>query len=231
MVKSKKMSKTGIAVIVLAILLVLSMVMGMTGAWYSATSNADGAGSGSFKLRDRWISLSLSSADGVIEAYRSDKTTKVTDPDGLMPGDYIKADSSVLTLTVTLEGSDTDYSSVGAYVFLVNSSNQYVQYADMSGANAFSSSNNSLVFSAIEIGVTGVTLESKDSLGAKADGYYQVNTGLTEASMGQIVANFSIGDYTVKAIQKENIADISAAATQLGITAAAGAVNKTPSGN
>ena len=35
MVKSKKMSKTSIAVIVLALLLVLSLVMGMTGAWFT----------------------------------------------------------------------------------------------------------------------------------------------------------------------------------------------------
>jgi hypothetical protein len=35
MVKSKKMSKTSIAVIVLALLLVLSMVLGLTGAWFT----------------------------------------------------------------------------------------------------------------------------------------------------------------------------------------------------
>ena len=35
MVKSKKMSKTSIAVIILALLLVLSMVLGFTGAWFT----------------------------------------------------------------------------------------------------------------------------------------------------------------------------------------------------
>ena len=35
MVKQKKMSKTSIAVIVLALLLVLSMIMGITGAWFT----------------------------------------------------------------------------------------------------------------------------------------------------------------------------------------------------
>jgi len=44
MVKSKKMSKTSIAVIVLALLLVLSMVMGITGAWF--TDNAHDADGG-----------------------------------------------------------------------------------------------------------------------------------------------------------------------------------------
>ncbi len=37
MVKNKKMSKTSIAVIVLALLLVFSLVMGMTGAWFTDT--------------------------------------------------------------------------------------------------------------------------------------------------------------------------------------------------
>lgn len=37
MVKSKKMSKSAIAIIVLALLLVLSMVLGLTGAWFTKT--------------------------------------------------------------------------------------------------------------------------------------------------------------------------------------------------
>ena len=40
MVKSKKMSKTSIAVIVLALLLVLSLVMGITGAWFQDVDNS-----------------------------------------------------------------------------------------------------------------------------------------------------------------------------------------------
>ena len=35
MVNSKKMSKSSIAVIVLSILLVLSMILGLTGAWFT----------------------------------------------------------------------------------------------------------------------------------------------------------------------------------------------------
>jgi flagellar basal body-associated protein FliL len=45
MVKSKKMSKSSIAIIVLALLLVLSMVMGLTGAWFTDKAGHDnGAG-------------------------------------------------------------------------------------------------------------------------------------------------------------------------------------------
>jgi hypothetical protein len=43
MVKQKKMSKTSIAVIVLALLLVLSLIMGMTGAWFTSKYDSQGA--------------------------------------------------------------------------------------------------------------------------------------------------------------------------------------------
>ena len=48
MVKSKKMSKTSIAVIVLALLLVLSLVMGITGAWFTDTTKTSTDTTGTF---------------------------------------------------------------------------------------------------------------------------------------------------------------------------------------
>ena len=45
MVNSKKMSKSSIAVIVLAIMLALSMILGVTGAWFTGTGNATGVDS------------------------------------------------------------------------------------------------------------------------------------------------------------------------------------------
>jgi len=48
MVKSKKMSKTSIAVIVLAILLVLSLCLGITGAWFT---DQETAGSNSINMK------------------------------------------------------------------------------------------------------------------------------------------------------------------------------------
>ena len=44
MVKSKKMSKTSIAVIILALLLVLSMVLGLTGAWFTRSDSGTDTG-------------------------------------------------------------------------------------------------------------------------------------------------------------------------------------------
>ena len=215
MVKSKKMSKTGIAVIVLAILLVLSMVMGMTGAWYTKTAAGDGAQSGTISLRDRWLTLTLTVDDGAIEAYRSDKTTQV-DLDKVMPGDYIKADSSTFTVSAALAGNDEDVTSVTAWVFLLNAAGRYVQSGSITTGTP-------VVFDAIEIDVESETLETdKVALGAKdGQGYYLVNQNLTEASMGQNIASFSIGDYSVVAIQSENIADVAAAAAALNIQAAA----------
>ena len=71
MVKSKKMSKTGIAVIVLAILLVLSMIMGLTGAWYTAGASTSNAGESAhtFVLND-FVTISASgSEESSITAY------------------------------------------------------------------------------------------------------------------------------------------------------------------
>ncbi|MGN1213100.1 MAG: hypothetical protein ACI4TZ_03560 [Christensenellales bacterium] len=53
MVNSKKMSKSSIAVIVLSILLVLSMILGLTGAWFTAsTDGIDGSANGNFGTVD-----------------------------------------------------------------------------------------------------------------------------------------------------------------------------------
>ena len=42
MVKNKKLSKSSVAIIVLALLLIASLVMGMTGAWFTATKEGGG---------------------------------------------------------------------------------------------------------------------------------------------------------------------------------------------
>ena len=162
MVKSKKMSKTGIAVIVMAILLVLSMIMGLTGAWYTAESNAAGQQSTNIVLRDRWLSLTLSAANGAVQTYRKDKTTSV-DPDEVMPGDYIKINSTTLTVVAAIEGSDTSVTSVAAYIFLCNADGDYVQSGTIDTTNA----NNTVVFTAIPLVVAD---EARRSSGPRRRG-------------------------------------------------------------
>ena len=117
MVKSKKMSKTGIAVIVLAILLVLSMIMGITGAWftdYELQSNVS-----EFKFGEVIMDVSTVAVSYVHE----DGTTPVGEND-VMPGDKIK-----INLTAITKGTNSE-----DFWYKVN-----VSIAPQSGAQALTS--------------------------------------------------------------------------------------------
>ncbi|MBO7508143.1 MAG: hypothetical protein J6T39_00670, partial [Clostridia bacterium] len=48
MVKSKKLSRGSLAVLLMALMLALSMVIGMTGAWFTDSSTGTSAGTGTF---------------------------------------------------------------------------------------------------------------------------------------------------------------------------------------
>jgi len=99
MVKSKKMSKTGIAVIVLAILLVLSMIMGMTGAWFTDNETNN---TGSIAFGKVEIALDEAGEDGYFYTYRHGSSSKVTPA---MPGDDLKVELNV----AKAEGSQEFY--------------------------------------------------------------------------------------------------------------------------
>ena len=210
MVKSKKMSKTGIAVIVLAILLVLSMIMGLTGAWYTAKSdNASTASDYSFTLRNDWITLSASGSGSVsvsreINGTRSDVTVPSANAQGVipyvvMPGDYITSSGSA-SFTVTNSGN------VGFYYVIekdgeaqVDSDEPAASYvaAGASAANAIS------VADTLE-------LVNSDSIliGASSPYTYEVNHELTYSDHGK-VATIHFGSYKIFAIQAENVGSAS----------------------
>ncbi len=68
MVKSKKMSKTSIAIIVLALLLVLSMVMGLTGAWFtSSDKNGPNGESATINMGSVKVALTADTAMGAVQ--------------------------------------------------------------------------------------------------------------------------------------------------------------------
>ena len=91
MVKSKKMSKTSIAVIVLAILLVLSLCLGLTGAWFtSSTEGIDGSADGTFGT------VSISQSADAYEATWSN-TSSGTVSGKLLPGSTLTLDGGTVT--------------------------------------------------------------------------------------------------------------------------------------
>ncbi|MBR4124037.1 MAG: hypothetical protein IKR12_00525 [Clostridia bacterium] len=115
MVKNKKMSKTSIAVIVLALLLVFSLVMGMTGAWFTDKKTPNAATSLTFGE----VKLNVTATD-------FGKVTRVSNEAGvvaadIMPGDTISYDLSIdgasgsepfwFAVVVNTTGTEADLSS------------------------------------------------------------------------------------------------------------------------
>jgi len=97
MVNSKKMSKSSIAVIVLSILLVLSLILGFTGAWF--TDNAAGNDNTEFN----WGSIRVQyekAAEGTGKWLSKDSTQEV---DKVLPGDHYD-----LKGAIKFEGADSD---------------------------------------------------------------------------------------------------------------------------
>ena len=94
MEKTKRLSKSSIAVIVLAILLVLSMVMGLTGAWFTASD----AGTGSSTLNFGKVNIDVVNDAVVITptlARPDDANTNEVNEARLQPGDKYTVEATV----------------------------------------------------------------------------------------------------------------------------------------
>ena len=94
MVKSKKMSKTSIAVIVLAILLVLSMVMGLTGAWFTA-KQADTTGK-TLNFGEVALGTTVVTDFGTVSHRAGSTDTTYESGVDIMPGDTVHYDLKVV---------------------------------------------------------------------------------------------------------------------------------------
>ena len=117
MVKSKKMSKTGIAVIVLALLLVLSMVMGLTGAWFTKSGqNSSGATNPVAELS--FGSLGNVSVTAVAGTWKDADGEDVSGRTVVMPGDEVKTGS----ITFTYENAGTE---ANVYYLIYDGHNYY----------------------------------------------------------------------------------------------------------
>ena len=211
MVNSKKMSKSSVAMIVLSILLVLSMILGLTGAWYTANAAKTDGDEGSISFRNGWMTVAIVADGGAIKAYEGDKSTERPN-DQVMPGDYLHIEGTTLNITTTYteesgEGLSTGVGAakVEAHLFLINGDNEYVAYVRATAGTAYT------------VAVSVGSLDDNDYLGTGENGWYQVNTTNDSSVQGKEIASFSFGGYSLQAIQVENIADEAAAATALGI--------------
>lgn len=125
MVNSKKMSKSSIAVIVLSILLVLSMVLGLTGAWFTDVQTGDGVTKDFGKIA---ITVDDDKFGEVTRAYND--TGVVTGK--IMPGDTIN-----YLLKVTADQEDAWFIVV-LDVEGVDAGDATTALADMTEADVYS---------------------------------------------------------------------------------------------
>lgn len=104
MVNSKKMSKSTVAIVLLSLLLVLSLILTATGAWFTAS---DGKGNANQELHVGSIGNIAVSAQGYVWHRLGSEEQLNAETDKVMPGDYLKA--GTVTFTRTAGDSDVWY--------------------------------------------------------------------------------------------------------------------------
>ena len=220
MVKSKKMSKTGIAVIVLAINMVLSMIMGMTGAWYTnkATDSMD-AKQYEFKL-DEYFSLVVGAhGDSSLVVTRTEANGSTTtiepeeegDNEGkymVLPGDDIVA-SATTSLSISASGAPREFYYV--YKITGNSAAADASHWYASGGHSGSETeallgNNETVINVASIVDNLVENGGSGKIERVSENHYQVLESLTTAACGSTFT-LSVGGVAieVRTIQAQNI--------------------------
>ena len=188
MVNSKKMSKSSVAVIVLAILLVLSMVLGLTGAWFTAKSDA--ANEDATLKVGNIGSVAVSATDYVWHRLGDDTQLDAVN-DKVMPGDYLKAGSVTIDVTegdeavwYLIKGADGNFYKMegGALVKLDAAAAQDQGLADVTVEGAV-----------VELG--GIAL----------DGTEAVSGSISDSALMGTTVTVSGDGYTIAIIQKTNV--------------------------
>ena len=123
------MSKSSVAVVVLAIILALGMILGLTGAWFTASGNAGAVAGGKLEFRDNALSVTVTPGteakiwrdkDGD-NTHETEIGTYAAGTEDLMPGDKIEGSS--IKVEFAVNGAD------GAYYVII----QDGQYYDVDG--------------------------------------------------------------------------------------------------
>ena len=186
MVKNKKMSKTSIAIIVLSVLLVLSLIMGLTGAWFTD------------KMQDVSNSTTLTFGEIELETV----SAAVDDGQTTIMGTIIPGDRVAFTANVKLTAASED-----SFVMIFPSTeaiNLYVDQTHLDAAFDYAFADFDTVSGWTEItghGVEGAKLYyvAKGSNAMVVTGYVEVDENLANVGYnanGQAVrVNSANGSY------------------------------------
>ena len=223
MVKSKKMSKTSIAVIVLALLLVLSLCLGITGAWFTDRSGEKSANQ-TVKFGDVDIEMSVESAVKHANGTDEAQYVLINDSEDRAPGSqgyettkeyHVVAGDKIITTFTFTNNSDVDIYYVikhtnGATTEWLGLNNGVL--AQITAAQDLNAGAN------INAGTTTYTFEIPTTV--QYGGEFQVDGHTVQAVRGETIALLN-GTYELRAVQKANVGDADDAFTLL-TTAAEG---------
>ena len=190
------MSKSSVAVIVLAIILALGMILGLTGAWFTHNDSVDGVTGGDLIFRDDAMEVTLVSTgadarilrdadgDGTHELEVAKYSAGTSD---LMPGD--KVEGSSITISFAVNGSNEAY------------------YVVKTGGKYYSAQGTEIT------AATGVLkVKAGDELVFEVEGFQIPGEGTENSAQGTKyeAASANLGSVEVRMIQTENISQADA---------------------
>lgn len=178
--KKKKLSVNSVLTIVLSVLLVLSLAIGFTGAWFTSKAELGNINLGGLEMGEVKVSAEASGVTLYGSTHNGStyvKGSEVTDRTNVVPGDWIEA-----TITVTND------STVDAYILVYEVAGQ--KWYNMAGA---------------EVTVDGSLASAEAVAGADGSFLVQGNVPTTETLQTKTVNDFVKTNYKVVAVQSDNI--------------------------
>lgn len=192
MVKSKKMSKSTVAIVLLSLLLVLSLILTATGAWFTA-KDSDNATGGTLTFGK------IGSVEVTASGNLSHKDINGDDASSrnLMPGDKVEAGTITLTYTKTEDATDDVW-------YLIKSDENYYTLSE----------SNELVAATTEAGeftaskTVSFTAAVAEVNGKKLDGTVAGSGSIDENDVATLTDRqivIASADYSIAIIQKTNV--------------------------
>lgn len=194
MVKSKKMSKSTVAIVLLSLLLVLSLILTATGAWFTA-KDSDKATGGTLTFGK------IGSVEVTASGNLSHKDINGNDASSreLMPGDKVEAGTITLTYTKTEDATEDVWYLIkfnGKY-YTLNAAGDALNETEATTAGEFTATT-TISFTAAVAEVNGKKLDGTVS----GSGSIDENDVATLTNRQIVIAD---AEYSLAIIQKTNL--------------------------
>lgn len=213
MVKSKKMSKSTVAIVLLSLLLVLSLILTATGAWFTAKDDAT-TGEGSNVSFGTLGAVTLTAGNA---EWKDAAGTAVEDRTYYMPGD------KVISASLKIEYSNSG-SEASVYYALTDGTNWYT--LDAANNKLVSATVAGTIAKGASVEIAGtISTVTVDDTAYKLDGSTE-SKSIPNGAQGKTLDTLAVGlvangtEYSVYVIQSTNVTDASEALTLIKAIAA-----------